>query len=162
MLSRHAAHPPSTPHFKTYDVSSKKIGVSTKRTKHICKQAFLFPSREKKTLAYLARCKNVSPPRTPNSMLTPDLTRGVVEKETLVSVLALAASQPNIEVGGAGGIQHKQNTFTCSERFFLSRRTAQLTAWVMLKLFLRMPAASSFSFRSFNIEIMGFGATACE
>ena len=104
----------------------------------------------------------MSPPRAPNSMLTPDLTGGVVEKETLVSVLALAASQPNIEVGGAGGIQHKQNTFTCSERFFLSRRTAQLTAWVMLKLFLRMPAASSFSFESFNIDVVGCGAAACE
>ena len=65
LLSWHFAHPFSTPYFKTYDVSSKKIGISTNRTKHICKQAFPFPSREKKTLAYLARCKNMSPPAPP-------------------------------------------------------------------------------------------------
>ena len=65
VLSGHAAHPLSAPFFKTYDVFSKKTGISTSRTKHICKQAFPFPSREKKTLAYPARCKNMSYPRTP-------------------------------------------------------------------------------------------------
>ena len=62
------------------------------------------PSQETKALAYLARYKKISRPRTPNSMLTPDRSgQGVVKKKTFDSVLPLAASQPNIEVGGCGG-----------------------------------------------------------
>ena len=55
-------------------------------------------------------------------MLTPDVVGQVaVEKKTLVFVLALATTQPNIEVGVCGGIQYERKLYFNKASVFLSR-----------------------------------------
>ena len=70
----------------------------------LAKRTFFSRRERKKRSRYLASDEKISPPAPPISMLTHDVVGQVaVEKKTLVFVLALATTQPNIEVGATGG-----------------------------------------------------------
>ena len=70
----------------------------------LAKRTFFSRRERKKRSRYLASDEKISPPAPPISMLTHYVVGQLaVEKKTLVFALALAPTQPNIEVGATGG-----------------------------------------------------------